>query len=90
MPRKSPDKYLLDMMLAGMSGLDFLENFDVKTKSPGTIVVGLSAVGNPSIIERAKAHGVSEYLVKSDYLPRQVAARLRELLAARTNPPSGS
>jgi CheY-like chemotaxis protein len=82
------DVILLDMMLSGMSGVDFLETYDVRTKSPGTIVIALSNIDNPNIIERAKAHGLAEYLVKSDYVPKQLADHLHQVLAARAAKPA--
>jgi CheY-like chemotaxis protein len=76
------DIILLDMMLGGMSGLDFLDTYDVQTKSPGTLVVGFSNIDNPNIVNRAMAHGLADYLVKADYEPKQLADRLHQLLAA--------
>jgi len=72
---------LLDMMLGGMSGLDFLKEYDVKTKSPGTKVVVFTNLDNPNIKARIEAVGVDGYLNKSNYEPKQLADYLKQLLA---------
>lgn len=82
------DAILLDMMLGGMSGLDFLDEYDVKSRSADTLVVALTNVDNPEIMERAKQHGIANYLIKADYEPKVLALHLKELLAARQAPAS--
>jgi CheY-like chemotaxis protein len=77
------DVILLDMMLSGMSGLDFLETGQITTKYPGSKIVVLSNVDNPNIIERAKAQGVTDYLIKAQYEPAQLAAYLKNMLASQ-------
>jgi len=80
------DVIILDMMLSGMSGLDFLTQYDVKTKSPQTKLVILSSVDNPNIVERAKAFRIDGYLVKSDYEPAALADYVRGLLTPPARP----
>src|SRR5437868_2194708 len=75
------DVILLDMMLAGMSGLDFLKEYDVKTKSPGTKVVAFSNLDNPSIEARIEQAGVDAYLNKSHYELKQLSDYLKQMLA---------
>lgn len=75
------DIILLDLMLMGMSGLDFLAQSNIRAKAPATKVVVLTNVDNPEIVERVKAHGVDGYLVKSNTDPTQVATYLKQLLA---------
>lgn len=82
------DIILLDMMLGGMSGLDFLDEYDIKARSTNTLVVALTNVDNPEIMERAKQHGIANYLIKADYDPKTLAMHLKELLAARQTPTS--
>lgn len=77
------DVILLDMLLSGMSGLDFLSTSDVLGKHPETKVVALSNMENPQIVEKAKALGVVAYLNKSEYEPLELTAFVKTLL----NPP---
>jgi CheY-like chemotaxis protein len=84
------DVIILDMMMPGMSGLEFLATYDVKTVSPATKLVVLSSVDNPSIIERAQAFRIDGYLVKSDYEPTALADYIRGLLVALPKEPTAA
>jgi CheY-like chemotaxis protein len=75
------DIILLDMLMAGMSGLDFLRAYDVRTKSPATKVIALTNLDNPAIAQKALSLGVIEYLNKSKYEPNQLVTHLKSLLA---------
>ena len=74
------DIVLVDMMLSGMSGLDFLSQAKITDKHPSTKIIALSNVDSPNIIDKAKAFGVTEYLVKAQYEPPQLATHLKEVL----------
>jgi len=76
------DVILLDMLLSGMSGLDFLTSSDVRAKSPNTKIIALSNMDNPQIIEKARALGVNDYLNKADYEPSQLVAYIDKALSA--------
>ncbi|HEY6736775.1 MAG TPA: response regulator [Candidatus Saccharimonadia bacterium] len=79
------DVVLLDLMLMGMSGLDFLKQSQVKTRHPQTKLVVLTNVDNAEIMERVKAQGVDEYIVKANTDP----LRLAKLLTDLTKPAPG-
>ncbi|MDB5179038.1 MAG: DNA-binding response regulator [Patescibacteria group bacterium] len=74
------DIILLDMMLSGMSGMDFLQAANLRAKSPGTKIVVLSNVDNPNIVDKVRAFGVSAYLIKADYEPQTLVVYLKNLL----------
>jgi two-component system alkaline phosphatase synthesis response regulator PhoP len=73
------DFILLDMLLGGMSGLDFLQAAELQVKSPQTRVIGLSNVGSDNIIERAHVLGVVDFLEKAEFEPTKLAAYLKQL-----------
>ncbi|HSX00725.1 MAG TPA: response regulator [Candidatus Saccharimonas sp.] len=79
---RSYDVILLDMMMAGMSGLDFLRQYDVRVNCPQTKVVALSAIDSPKVVEEAKQLGVIDYLSKADTEPRQLVEYVGKLVAA--------
>jgi CheY-like chemotaxis protein len=81
------DVILLDMMLSGMSGLDFLETGQITSKYPDTKIVVLSNVDNPNVIARVKAQGVAAYLVKAQYEPAALADYLKQLLSGQPAAP---
>lgn len=78
---KSFDIILLDMLMMGMSGIDFLKTYDVRTKSPATKVIALTNMNNPAIEEKAKELGSTAYLDKSEYEPKQLIEYIRGLLS---------
>jgi len=77
---------LLDLMLMGMSGLDFLEQSQVVAKHPETKIVVLTNVDNPEIMDRVKAQGVAGYLVKASVEPATLGDYLQKLLAGEQTP----
>lgn len=68
------DIILLDMLLPNMNGIEFLEKYQNRPST--TRVFVLSDFSEPSRIERAKELGVEEYLIKSDYPPSELVAKL--------------
>jgi CheY-like chemotaxis protein len=80
------DIILLDMLMAGMSGLDFLRAYDVRTQSPTTKIVALTNIDNPNVEEKAFELGAVEYLNKSTYEPGQLINHIHELLSAPATP----
>ena len=74
------DLICLDMVMLQYSGLEFLEAFRATQPESKTKVIVLSNIDSPKIIERAKALGADQYLVKSHYTPRQLVTVIREVL----------
>jgi CheY-like chemotaxis protein len=82
------DLIILDMLMTGMSGLDFLRSYNVKIKSPGTKVIALTNLENPTVEEKATELGVDEYLTKSNVEPGQLADHIKQLLGTPPTTPS--
>jgi|SRR6185369_3631231 len=78
------DIILLDMLLGGMSGIDFLEAAQLQVKSPATQVIGLSNIGSDTVKARADVLGVADFLDKAEYDPVKLANYLKKL------PPAGA
>ena len=74
------DVILVDLMLAGMSGLDFLKSANLRTLMPGAKIVVLTNVDNPEIIDKVKVASVDDYLVKSQTDPIALANHLQQML----------
>jgi CheY-like chemotaxis protein len=77
---KAFDIIVVDLMLNGMSGLDFLIEGDVRVQYPFTKIVVFTNLDNPSIRARVESYGVDGYLTKSDYEPKQFAEYLKQLV----------
>lgn len=75
------DVILLDMLMTGMSGLDFLRSYDIRTKAPHTKVIALTNLENPTIEQKVVEAGVTEYLTKSNWEPGKLGDHIKALLA---------
>ncbi len=67
-----PDVILLDLIMPGMNGFEFLEALRSDSVHKKTRVIVLSNLGQESDKERCKALGVKEYLVKTDVSVDQI------------------
>jgi two-component system, OmpR family, phosphate regulon response regulator PhoB len=75
-----PDLILLDIMMPQIDGFDVL---DILRNTPDTRnikIVVLSALSQPSDIERAKQLGADDYLIKSQAVISDVMSRIRHHL----------
>ncbi len=75
-----PDLILLDVMMPKISGFDVL---DILRNTPGTAktkIVILTALSQPSDLDKAKSLGADEYLVKSQVVIADVIATIRSSL----------
>ena len=78
-----PSIVLLDLMLPTMDGFAVLENIRAHTGSEkDTPVVIVSNLGQQKDIERAKALGANDYLVKAEVAIEEIIAKIEGLLAS--------
>jgi len=75
-----PDLVLLDIVLPGMSGFEFLEQFRKEPASAKTPVVVLSNLNADTDKERAKSLGVIAYLVKANFSLKEISGEVEKLL----------
>ena len=75
-----PDLVLLDMMLPGISGFGILEKMKEAGLLPALPVLIISNSGQPIETERAMALGVRDYLIKVNFDPQEVLARVGAIL----------
>jgi CheY-like chemotaxis protein len=75
-----PDLILLDMAMPLMNGLEFLETYRPATRQPQVATVIISNKSTASEINRAKALGVRDYLIKAQHTPDQLVAKIRRYL----------
>lgn len=81
-----PDLVLLDMLLPGMSGLQVLEGMKSAGLLPTMPVLIISNSGQPVELERAMELGVRDYLIKVNFDPHEVLARVQAILDAASSP----
>jgi DNA-binding response OmpR family regulator len=75
-----PDLTILDVMMPKVSGLDVLDILRNTPETANLKVIMLTALSQPSDIERAKALGVDDYLVKSQVVIADVIESIRHHL----------
>lgn len=75
-----PDVILLDMLMPGISGLDFLRNNNVHHRYPETKIVAFSNIETPRVIEEAKGLGITSYFLKVNVTPHQMVDIIKGLI----------
>ena len=79
--RPDHDVIILDMLMPGFSGLDFLRSYDAVHKPTHPVIIALSNIDTPSIVDKAKELGAESYLLKVNLTPNQLADVIAEHLA---------
>jgi two-component system phosphate regulon response regulator PhoB len=72
-----PDLILLDVMMPKLNGFDVLDILRNTPETAQTKIIILTALSQPTDIERAKQLGASDYLVKSQAVITDVMDRIR-------------
>ncbi len=72
---------LLDILLPKMNGLDILRNLkNLPPKQPNGIIIILTNLGENDQIAEGISLGAKDYLIKSDYTPKQVLEKVNNYL----------
>lgn len=79
--RDAPNLMLLDINMPQMNGISLIRELHKEGKLPPTIL--LTSVNDSDLIADAAEHGVTEYLVKSDWEIDEVVARVKDRLDKR-------
>lgn len=75
-----PDVALLDIMMPKVNGLDVLKFIKEKSDYADVITVMLTNLGNESTAEEIYKLGATEYIVKADLTPLEVADKVKALI----------
>lgn len=76
-----PDLILLDMQMPVMNGHDALANIRSHDWGASIPVIILTNMGEEESPKGLRDLGIESYIVKADYTPSQVVARVKETLA---------
>jgi DNA-binding response OmpR family regulator len=79
-----PDLILLDLMIAGMSGEEVVSMIRKDADLAKVPVLVLSNSGNTAEVEQILSKGATEYLVKADFDPDNIVARIGARLGIKT------
>ena len=75
-----PDLIVLDLVLPGLSGMEILETLRKEEKTAEVPVIVLSNLSEPEEMEKAKALGVTDFLVKVNFTPEEIIERIKKAL----------
>jgi len=75
-----PDIILLDLILPGMGGFEFLEAVKKDEKFKNIPVVIISNLGSKEEIEKGMQLGATSYLVKSNTMPDDIINKVKEVV----------
>ena len=78
--QKKPNLVLLDLVLPGMTGFEFLEKVRAEEAIKDTPVLIVSNLSDESDKSRAKNLGVVGYLVKANFSPGEILSVVEEVL----------
>lgn len=76
----APDLVLLDLMIPRMGGMDVLATIRSEVKTKNLPVLILSNLSQDQDVVKAKELGVKEFLIKANFTPGQVVAKIKEYI----------
>jgi len=78
--KEKPDLILLDILLPRANGISFLKKIKKDKKLASIPVVAFSNYDDPDTKIEAHQLGAKDYLIKTNYTPNEVVARVKQLL----------
>lgn len=76
-----PDIILLDMLMPSMSGLQFLEKYNVINEHPKVKVVVMSNLEKDEQVQKAINLGAYKYITKAHASPKDLCAMVKHLIS---------
>lgn len=78
--KETVDIILLDLILPGMSGFDFLKIVSADEKLRKIPIIVLSNLGQQEEIKKAKSLGAKYYMVKAHHTTEEIIRKIEEFL----------
>jgi DNA-binding response OmpR family regulator len=75
-----PDLILLDILLPRENGIEFLEGLRKDDEIKETVVIAYSNYDDANSKEKAEKLGAKEYLIKTNYTPKEVVEIVRKYI----------
>ena len=80
---QKPDMVLLDVVMPKMDGFEVLTQLRADPELVKVPVILLTNLGQQSDIEKGLSLGASDYIIKANYTPAQVLAKVKEHLGIK-------
>ena len=77
--KKKPHVILLDLILPGMDGFEFLSRIKQDSAVKDIPVVVLSNLGQKEDIERAMSAGATDYMIKANFTPAEIVQKVKDV-----------
>lgn len=78
--KEKPDLILLDILLPRANGIGFLKKLRENPKTASMTVVAFSNYDDPKARKEALELGAKEYLIKTNYTPPEIVAKIKKYL----------
>jgi len=78
--KEKPDLILLDLILPGLDGFEFLSKLKEDAQLSGVPVIILSNLGQKDDIEKALQMGADDYLIKAHFTPGEIVNKVKGVL----------
>ncbi len=78
----NPDIILLDVVMPGMDGFEFLKKIRSEHLASGALVVILTNLGQKEDVERGLALGAKDYVIKARHTPSEIVSKVKEILGS--------
>lgn len=79
------DVILIDMVMPGMSGVEFLQQASAQKMCDEKVCIVLSNQGQQADIDEAMAAGAQAYIVKAEHIPSEVVQKVEAIQREKTN-----
>ncbi|QQG46142.1 MAG: response regulator [Candidatus Niyogibacteria bacterium] len=77
----SPDIILLDIVMPGMDGFEFLKQLKKENLAPSAEVVILTNLGQKEDVQKGLAMGAKDYVIKAHHTPSEIVAKVKSILS---------
>lgn len=78
--KEKPDLILLDILLPGINGVDFLAKVKDFPQTFSIPIIAFSNYDDPETKRKAFDLGVKSYIIKTNYTPQEVVEKVKEYL----------
>jgi two-component system response regulator MprA len=83
-----PNIILLDIMMPGLNGIDFLQNMRRISLNDDIKVIVLTNLDDPNIAKSLHDMGISEYVVKAETTPGGIVEKIHKAMISPADKPS--